>query len=262
MIKNIGIIGAGSIGSHLAKLIYRNKLGHHISIADKNMWKARAQIIESGTTEEVIQSSSILFLTVKPNNIKEVCLTIQNLNISNKTIVSTAAGVPISKIKEWSNGHSGQHRVVRMMPNIPISNGCGSIIWYTKDNVNRKVLDRLCDGPTSLWVNDEAMIDSATAIFGCLPAYIAKYYEIYLKQALMMGFPAHEAKKMLTSTFLGTSYLLDKLSGDEIITQVASKGGATEKALEVLTDDGFDTVIQKAINESLDRIKNITKNLD
>ena len=70
------------------------------------------------------------------------------------------------------------------------------------------------------------------------------------------------SKKIILKPFLGTSYLFDKLSGDEIITQVASKGGATEKALEVLTDDGFDTVIQKAINESLTRIKNITKDLD
>jgi len=67
--KNIGIIGAGSLGTHLSKLICRNQWGHFLTISDKNSDNLNNTDIWIGNNEETIQMSDVLFLTVKPYNI-------------------------------------------------------------------------------------------------------------------------------------------------------------------------------------------------
>ena len=75
--KTIGIIGAGNLGSHLSSLLYRNQLHEFVTISDVN--KIRSEEISRqygfnhASTYENISVSDIIFLTVKPNNIKEVC---------------------------------------------------------------------------------------------------------------------------------------------------------------------------------------------
>ena len=82
--RNIGIIGSGSLGSHLSKLICRNQLGHFLTISDKNSDNLNNNDIWIGNNEETIQMSDVLFLTVKPYNIKSVCEDIDKYSNNNK----------------------------------------------------------------------------------------------------------------------------------------------------------------------------------
>ena len=264
--KKIGIIGVGNMGTHLAQLIYRNKLGPHLLVADKNIYEARTKLIDPEILrpiDQVVRDCDILFLTVKPNNVKEVCFQIRNCE-QKKTIVSVAAGVPIERIQSWLGS---DHNVVRMMPNIPISINQGSIVWYS-ENYNQEnrskqnVLNEICQGPASLWVKQEELMDVATVMFGCTPAYIARVFGVYIDMAVELGFSKEEAQKLLVGTFTGTSDLCGKYSAENIIDQVASKGGATEKGLEVLTLNHFDQILREAIRESYLRIQDITHKLD
>lgn len=264
--KNIGIIGAGSLGTHLSKLICRNQWGHYLTMSDKNSDNLNNNDIWIGDNEETIQMSDVLFLTVKPYNIKSVCEEIDKYSNNwtgqnKKTIVSAAAGVPIKKIREWVGE---DYNIVRCMPNIPISNGNGAILWYTDDIIHEEkpILDLVTTGPSSVWVNNEDLLDAATVSFGCAPAYIAKFFQTYVNIGEEMGFNKEETEMLLRDTFNGTLELLDDFDSDSIIEQVASKGGATERGLEKLDSDGFTEMIRESSFSSLRRIKNITKSLD
>ncbi len=276
--KKIGIIGVGSLGTHLTKLICRNNLQSFLTVSDRNVEKL-IKVNDLNNTDGVslaynmdnILASDIIFLTVKPDNIKSVCNDIKHtMKISwnhswtpKKTIVSAAAGVPAFKIRRWLGG---DYNIVRFMPNIPISVGSGSIVWYSEDihthDEIRRVLDDISEGPTSLWVNDEELIDAATIIFGSSPAYIAYFYKIYVEMGIEMGFTEDECCTMLSQVFAGTSELLNNFDSDSIIDQVASKGGATEKGLEMLDDNLFSDIIRNSLFSSLEQIKKITKKLD
>ena len=178
-----------------------------------------------------------------------------------KTIISSAAGVPMKKIKEWSNY---KYNVIRFMPNIPISLSSGSIAWYTDDYIasTKNIINDIFQGPSNVWVGEEKLIDYTTALSGCGPAYIAKMYEIYKKIGIDLGLNEYEINNLLQGMFLGTGKMLIKHSGKDIIEEVCSEGGATEKALNVLDKENFDDIIKKSIYSSLDRIEKISRNLD
>ena len=101
-------------------------------------------------------------------------------------------------------------------------------------NEDREMLDIITEGPSSIWVDTEDLIDAATVVFGCTPAYVAKFYETYVNVGVKMGFSEEESRLMLYQTFVGTSKFLENTDGYTIMDQVASKGGATEKGLEML----------------------------
>lgn len=266
--KTVGIIGAGNLGQHLSRLFHRNNVHEYITISDIDHEKASVVADKYGFNHDDnrgnILTSDIIFLTVKPNNIKEIC---NEINILSKTqrklIVSTAAGVTSDKISGWAGYH---HRVIRCMPNIPISVGKGTIIWNSGDNSdlcqNKKLLQILTIGPQSYWLSDEEMMDSATVLSGCIPAYIAKFYKSYKDVGIDMGFTPEMSKRILLNSLYGTTMLLEKSLPEDIIEQVASKGGATEKALEMMDESGFDDIIRQSCVSSLDKIKKITKSLD
>ena len=262
--KKIGIIGVGNMGMHLTKLIFRNKLGPQLLVADQNRHAAHEKLDGLDRkilkpVEEVIQESNILFLTVKPQNVKEVCQLIRQSDQSHlKTVVSVAAGVPTERIESWLDY---RHHVVRMMPNIPISENQGSIVWYSQDPRVQNVLNGICEGPEFLWVGEEGLMDVATVMFGCTPAYIARVFGVYLDMAVDMGFTEKQAQKLLSGTFSGTSEFLKKYDSQDIVNQVVSRGGATEKGLQVLSHNHFDRILRESLRESYLRVQEITHRL-
>ncbi len=278
--KSIAVIGVGSLGTHMTRLLCRNKLNDFLAISDKDLDRANLlgleHDIEVMENEDIIRYSDVLFLTVKPNHMKEVCDQIrestETMRLSSssswpapismsepKTIITAAAGVPVSKVKEWTGG---DHVVIRCMPNIPISVGDGSIVWYGKGpDGTKEFLEMITDGPNSVWVEDETMMAPATVISGCSPAYIAKFYQTYVKIGMDMGFTEPQAKSLMMESMKGTLKFLDSMGSDEIMNQVASKGGATEKGLKMLDEDGFTDIIRKSAFFSLEWISKITKSL-
>ena len=262
--KGIGIIGAGNIGSCLTKLMCINGLDNLLVVSDKNIEKSNILIdkynLSYSDNKNTIKMSDTIFIAVKPKNVKDVCKDINNSNsIEKKTIISTAAGVPLKKIKEWTNN---KHDIIRCMPNIPISIGDGSIVWYADKftyDMNKNFIDDIVEGPTNIWVSDESLIDAATVVSGCAPAYIAKFFEIYVNIGTEMGFTKDEAEILTKAVFSGTSKLLQNDNTSTIINNVASKGGATEIGLDKLNKDGFDKIVRDSAYETMKKIKNITK---
>lgn len=266
--RSIGIIGAGNLGKHLAGLLCRNRTQLFLSVSDKSVTRTQAIAdeyeIEDTDNATNIQTSDIIFLTTKPNHIQDVCKEIADVTneiyLNPKLIVTTAAGVPIDKVIEWTDNY---HRVVRCMPNIAISEGKGSIVWHsgTSESHDRKFLEEITSGPEGFWVPDESLLDPATVISGCSPAYIAKFFDTYVKIGQEMGFGPNEARTLLLNSFEGTLELLREMETDEILDQVASKGGATEKGLEQLDGDGFATIVRESAFSSLNRIEKIRRSL-
>lgn len=278
--KSIGIIGAGNLGKHLIELFTRNRCQNFLTVSDTNSSVNNHYDIDSidiVNNIKNIETSEYIFITVKPDQVKSVCQDIKETHVdevyinnhthrlrTRKTIISAAAGVPISKIRCWLGDSSENYNIVRMMPNIPISLGSGSIVWYS-DNIrseDKTMLDKMTKGPTSVWVNQEEKIDAATVMYGCNPAYISKFFSVYLEMGEELGFDEIENKELLLETFKGTLELLEDNNPETIIKEVASKGGATEQGLQKLENSGFESSIRDVANVSLKRIRKITETLD
>jgi len=239
----IGIIGCGNLGKHLLKLIQSNSIQNNICASTKSKQSAKnlnlsANIYTTNDNSEVSKNSNIIFLTAKPFQIKEICEEIKE-TIDDKTIiVSTAAGIKFSNLQTWLNP---KQPIIRCMPNIPISIGSGIIGFASNPCVSSyqslKILE-LMRGPSHIWFNDENKIDSTTALSGCGPAFMAKILQYYVEAGINMGLNIKESKELVFKTMIGTINIMEEKNYcditrnvNEIVEQVASKGGATEKGL-------------------------------
>ena len=271
--RNIGIIGAGNLGTHVCKLIQRNQWSHFLTVSDKDFETAERLVDELkddawvGYKKETIQVSDIIFLTVKPDQIKSVCEEISRYGSTinpnqQKIIVSMAAGIQSTQIRNFLHDNdNSKYKIVRCMPNLPILKGVGSMIWYSKDiksyESERNVLNLILYGPTSYWTEKEELVDAATVLIGSGPAYMANFFKIYFDLFEKMGFNTYQAEILTKSLANGTLSLWNDISLEDIMKQVSSKGGITEKGLEELQANNFDNIIKTTMYNSLEQIEKI-----
>jgi pyrroline-5-carboxylate reductase len=111
-----------------------------------------------------------------------------------------------------------------------------------------------------LWVEKESELDSVTAISGSGPAYIYYIMNAMIEAAQELGLEKNVAQKLVVQTIIGageTGKDIDDL-GSEII-KVSSKGGTTEKAIDVFNQKKLDTIIKQAVEAAHKRSKELSK---
>jgi pyrroline-5-carboxylate reductase len=100
-----------------------------------------------------------------------------------------------------------------------------------------------------VYVDDERVIDMATAISGSGPAYFFLFLEAMADAAVNIGMPREMGKQLALQTMLGAGRLVEKSGTEpaELRRMVTSKGGTTAEALQVFDEGGFKDLVQKAV---------------
>ena len=111
----------------------------------------------------------------------------------------------------------------------------------------------------SVYVEDENKIDAATAMSGSGPAYVYYFMEAMIQAGVKMGFSLSQAELLVNQTFMGAVHLHNQsdLTCEEWIARVASKGGTTEAALKVLTENTVEPNIEAALFAAFNRAKEL-----
>ncbi|MFH1640773.1 MAG: pyrroline-5-carboxylate reductase [Candidatus Omnitrophota bacterium] len=265
----IGIIGFGNMGSAIAE---RAKKEFSLIAFDK-VKEINSQGVEiAKSLLDLLDKSEAIILAVKPQDISSLLEEIKG-NLKNQLIISIAAGITTKCIEE----RLGSARVVRVMPNIAAQIGEGVSGLYKGKFANEQDLDltwRLLSyvGMTEAF-DDESMLDAVTAVSGSGPAYFCYYIkdrgnavskkDEFIRQltqsAISIGFDKIFAAGISEKTVKGTiSLLVEKnWSCEELIKKVASKGGTTEAALDVLSKGGS---LEEAVKAALKRAKELSMN--
>lgn len=179
-----------------------------------------------------IAGCDVVVLAVKPQQLREIAANLAPL-LGSQLVISIAAGIRASDIGRWL----GTRNVVRTMPNTPALIRRGISGLYALPEVTqaqREIAEGILQAVGStLWLDEEAMMDAVTAISGSGPAYVFYFIESLQQAACELGFKEAAAKQLALATFVGASQLaLD--SEDEVSTlraRVTSKNGTTERAL-------------------------------
>jgi pyrroline-5-carboxylate reductase len=111
-----------------------------------------------------------------------------------------------------------------------------------------------------LWVKKESDLDSVTAISGSGPAYIYYIMNAMIDAAEELGLERNNAQKLVAQTIIGageTGKDINNLTNE--IVKVSSKGGTTEKAIDVFKQKKLDAVIKQAIKSAHKRSKELSK---
>ncbi|MGX7668674.1 pyrroline-5-carboxylate reductase [Flavobacterium pedocola] len=196
-----------------------------------------------------ISEVDIVILSVKPQDFGVVASSLKEYVTDKQILLSVMAGVKIETIEKLT--YCG--KIVRSMPNIATQIGMGMTVFSASSFIDRKELfivqNLINTTGKSVYVEDEKLIDAATAVSGSGPAYVFYFMNSIIEAAQQLGFSQSEAELLVNQTFIGAINLQNgsSLSNQEWITKVASKGGTTEKALEVFNVNATENVIGAAV---------------
>lgn len=256
------IIGGGNMGKTYASSFLRS----HITEKDDMMILERLVSKQSSLEAEDIGTiytdptkclpkADLIILAVKPQDTKELFESLKPHINPQQVFLSIMAGVKIDSIRTAL----GIEKIVRAMPNMPAQIGKGMTAFNSTDQVTRielvMVQNLLNTTGKTVYVENEALIDAATAISGSGPAYVYFFMNAIKEAAIQMGFKDREAELLTSQTFQGAVDLYNKadLSFESWIDKVASKGGTTEAAIDQFESSELHKMIKHGVQAALKR---------
>lgn len=262
---NIAFIGAGNIGRALVVgLIATGVSPDRIFVSNPSTEKLQwlQQHLKVQTTQnnaEAAAKADVIVLAVKPANIALVCAELKDIiTEQSPLIVSVATGVLTQTIESYL-GH--QAAIVRAMPNTPaaVSAGATGLYANTHTTEEQKELAEMLFRAVgvSVWLEDEALLDSVTAVSGSGPAYCFLFMEAMQQAAESMGLTPDVARLLVSQTVLGAARMV--METDQNVVQlrasVTAPNGATEAAIHVFEANNIRQLIADAMQAACDRSK-------
>jgi len=240
----IAFLGGGNMANALiGGLIGRGYDPRSISVIEISP-AARERIavhgVRVGTAPDAASDEAdTIVLAVKPQDARAALASVAS-SVHGKLVISIAAGLRLAALSHWLGGHRS---LVRCMPNTPALVGAGIAGLCALPEVTPAERERaeqiLAAVGEVVWVDDEALLDTVTAVSGSGPAYVFWFIEQLAAFAEKAGIGAAEALKLATQTALGSAKLAAQSneSPAELRAKVTSKGGTTEAALKVFNEE-------------------------
>lgn len=266
---NITFIGGGNmaaalIGGMLQQGFTKSQI-NVVEISAENRKKIKHTFDINAVMELIagVLDSDVIILAVKPQQLKELARELAPL-LKNQMIISIAAGIRATDISRWLGGHQC---VVRAMPNTPALVQAGVTGLYALPAVNvqeRKNAETILAAVgTVLWVEQEEMLHTITAISGSGPAYIFYFIEAMQQAGKELGLDADQARQLSLQTFSGAVKLASQSDDDvaELRARVTSKGGTTQQAIQAMEKNDIKRHIISAIHAASTRSKELSDEL-
>jgi pyrroline-5-carboxylate reductase len=266
--EKIGVIGAGKIGSAMARGIIRaglaakdNVMASDVSDALRQAAVSELGIKVTADNGALCDFADIIILAVKPQIVDLVAKEIAKKLGKTKLLVSVAAGVPIARIE--ASLEKGA-RVVRVMPNIPCVVGAGASAYGGGTHATSTDLERVGAILNSFGVGlavEEKYLDAVTGLSGSGPAYVFLFMEALADGGVQVGLARDVALKLAMQTVFGAAKMA--LDGNkhlgELKDEVTSPGGTTIAGLYAMEQKGFHGTVMDAVVSATRRSQELGK---
>lgn len=207
-----------------------------------------------------------ILLAVEPPLVPSVTAACRRWCEREALLVSIAAGVRLATMRE-ALPEASRLSLIRVMPNIPATIGAGMVVACAADGVSpaaRKAAEELLLGQGALaWIEDEAQMDAVTAVSGCGPAYVFAFADALRQAAEDAALPPDLARQLAKETVAGAGRMLAQKDADaaELCRRVATPGGATAAALEVLRggEDALRRLLGASVSAACRRAEELAK---
>jgi pyrroline-5-carboxylate reductase len=262
----IAFIGGGNMGEAIIGALLEKKLSLPAEVSVSDISEPRRQYLKkqygitvTANNKEAVTDKDVIVLAVKPQNVTEVLDNLKGFLKPGQLILSIVAGVTISTICQGM----GHRKVIRSMPNTPAQIGLGISGWTATVEVTEKqkgwaktILGAM---GKEIYFNDEKYLDMVTAVSGSGPAYFYLFAESLIDAAVDLGLSRKEAEELVSQTMLGAAHLMNKSDKTtaELRRNVTSKGGTTERAIQVFEESGLAGIVAKAVKAACQRAKEL-----
>jgi pyrroline-5-carboxylate reductase len=253
---NIGFIGAGAMAKALAGSFTRAGL-----VSSKNLMasdpfdrarEAFAKAVGAKTTAsnaEVVASSKVLLLAVKPNQVSNALADVRNLITPDHLVISIAAGVQIAKLEAQLPAGT---RLVRAMPNAPALVGAGMSAFSLNQAASpqdAELAQKLFSAVGQALQVNELLLDAVTGLSGSGPAYVFMFIEALSDGGVAAGLPRDAATRLAAQTVMGAAKMLLEtgLHPGALKDMVSSPAGTTIEGIFELEKSAFRGSVMRAV---------------
>lgn len=266
--EKIGVIGAGKIGSAIARgVIHAGLVGKEKVIASdvsETLRRSAAQELGIRATADNIELcnfADIVILAVKPQVVDTVAREVAKKIGNSKLLVSVAAGVPLARIEAQLEPGA---RVVRVMPNIPCVVGAGAAGYAGGAHATPADLEKVGAILNSFGVGmavEEKYLDAVTGLSGSGPAYVFLFMEALADGGVQMGLTREVALKLAMQTVYGAARMAleSKKHLGELKDEVTSPGGTTIAGIYAMEQKGFRGAVMDAVVSATKRSQELGK---
>lgn len=256
MYQTIGFIGTGNMGSAIAWAAAWSKQAQRVLLANRTPIKAESLAAQLpgaalSTNEEIARTAQLIFLGVKPQMMQLVLSPLEPILRKREDrfiLVTMAAGLSCERIQDIVDMDCP---VIRMMPNTPAAIGAG-VIQYCGLGVTMEELDSFAALLQPAGLVDpvpEGLIDSASAVSGCGPAFAYLFIEALADGGVACGLPREKAVAYAAQMAEGAARMVlesGKHPG-ELKDAVCSPGGTTIQGVRTLEERGFRAAAMDAV---------------
>lgn len=270
----IGIIGLGKMGEALLEGLRRVEPGGsrvndpkgEFSItattrSDESAREAAKRLKISCHTDnaKLARESDVVVLCVKPHQAKAVLGGMKPAFGQGKLLISICAAVTTEQVSAWSGAKAA---VIRAMPNTPAVIGRGMTVYCAGPGCSKEQLaiaERIFGAVGKTALIEEALMDGATGLSGCGPAYVFLVIESLSEAGVKVGLPRGTATLLAAQTLAGASEMV--LARGEhpaaLKDEVTTPAGCTIDGLMALEEGKLRVTLIKAVLAAAKRSRSL-----
>lgn len=253
--KQIGIIGAGAMGSAIAQALIASQQWEVVVYdTDPNQVSKIQGCSPASSLEELVSGGDLFLLAVKPQVLPSLFPALREAGSASRRWISIAAGVNLATLTEGLDSRE----IVRYMPNLA-AKVCQSVTAVVpSDAASASFTEETLEIAHlfgSAFLLPEEQIAAFTGISGSAIAFVFQFIHALAMGGVREGMPYPFALGIARDTCLSAA-MLQKESNEHpvtLATMVCSAGGTTIEGMAALAQGGFDATIMEAVSASVDK---------
>lgn len=229
--------------------------GEPVLVHDADRPRAEALVEELGgevaaSNAELAARCDAVLLAHKPDGLERVAAQIGG---RADGVISILGGVPLAALR----AAYGATPVVRTIPSVPVEVRKGVTCLARPGEGEAALAEQARELFLEVGVVstiDEALMEVATGLMSCAPAFWALVVEAQVDAGVRAGMPADDASLLVGECMAGTAALLPRRAMDTLAVRrmVTSPGGSTARGLAALEHGGvraaFDDALQAVVS--------------
>ena len=260
---NIGIIGYGSMG----RMLYEKMSG---SVADSvsfyiaNRTKEKVAHLREvcnvcDSNGQVAEQADILFLCVRPADMKDILVEIKERLKESVLLVSLNGSILFDQLSQICDV-----KIAKVIPSVTAEvNQSQTLVCYNEkvSEADKKVLKELLFCMGTVIELPEQEMGMGSELVSCMPGFLAAIFqELCVSAKKHTSLSEEEIARMVLHTVVGTgTMMLEKgYSFSDVITRVATKGGITEEGTKVI-EVQFPKVADEMFEKTLEKRRQTTE---
>lgn len=260
----VGIIGYGSMGKMLLwKISEAAKIAKQdlfVSNRTESKLEEAKDIAQVVSNKELASSSDIVFVCVRPSDLKTVLEEIRDSINADALLVSLNGSVSFESIRKVID-----IRTAKVIPSLTAEIGRSqTLVCFDKKVSDKNALKDLLSCIGDVIELPENEMGMGSELVSCMPGFIASIFDVICKSAEgHTSIPGDQIVKMVLSTISATGDLMlqKEMSFEDVVTRVATKGGITEEGTKVVYE-GFPETADLLFAKTLEKRRLTTENAE